>query len=524
MKLEFLNKLKLKRVPEDLVAVDLSGSQIKILHAKNASPGKVTVEGVLWKKLNQSTEADIVPEVLGYFQQNHIKASQVVCVIPAKLFISKNVEIPSTEKEEIAKIIDLQAGRFTPYSRDEIVIDFFCMDTPTQHYTSVLLVIVNRNLIDRYCRVFEDMGIPIKIAIAPEALVQTYREVLKPSSPDDFAIGGLCIGEDATDFSVMDHNQMVFVRSLPVGSEHFAASKQLAVSEFINELNKSLAVYQDQGVGKPLKTLVITGLVAEGEALKEEILKNCPVLQRADTVIKILDSRTYYPLSEAAFEQMKALSHISFFELAAGLAHAPQTQIDLIPKEIKLKRRFREESKEITNLGITIMTIFVVLSLFFYTKIYFKNIRMEKIMEAGKSSFEEARTLERISTKNRVVRKILKNRGKGLSAFDNLTGQLGETIYLSHFTYDMEGKLELGGTADSMSQVFALVTRLEESNYYRHVAAKETKSRKEGDRDVADFEIEAILPEGPAAEKWAADEAEKAKGGAPKEAKQEEKK
>ncbi len=495
--MSFWNKRK------DFLAVDFSGNQMKILLGQSTD-GKILFKDVVFKKFSQASDAEMMREVLDYFKKNRISTKQVICIIPSKLFISKNVEIPSTEKEEIAKIVDLQAGRFTPYSRDEIVIDFLCMETPNQHYTSVLLIIVNRALVDRYCRIFEDIGIPIKIMIASEAMVLTYQDLLRGSEAGSAAFGGLCIGEDSTDFTVMDHNQMVFVRSLPVGAEHFIAGKDLALAEFIKELNKSLAAYEDQGVGQPVKALILTGYMEDPNGLKAALLGGCPILQRFQTVVTTFGkaSQQLFQISEQALQQMDKAKPASFIELMMALSKAEQTQIDLIPKEIKLKRSFREQSHDIKSLGITIMTIFIVLSLFLYTKIYFKNTRMQKISEAGKATFEDARMLERISTKNRVVRKILKSRGKGLSAFDEVTGLLGESTYLSHMGYDIDGKLTLGGTAESMSQVFTLVNRLEASNHYLSVKATETKSRREGTKDVADFEIICILPESFAAEKW----------------------
>src|SRR3972149_3451470 len=76
------------RASLDLVGVDLSNDHVRIVFAK--------VQG----------------------------GKEVVCVVPSKLLITKNVDMPSRDRKEIDKIVDLQAGRFTPYSRNEIVIDY----------------------------------------------------------------------------------------------------------------------------------------------------------------------------------------------------------------------------------------------------------------------------------------------------------------------------------------------------------------------------------------------------------------
>lgn len=507
--------MKRNKKTNDLFAVDLSGGHLRLVRGQMTNGG-CTVEDAVFKKLTHVSDADLLKEVLEYFKAAHVFPREVLCVVPSKLFISKNVEIPSTEKEEIAKIIDLQAGRFTPYSRDEIVIDFLCMETPNQHYTSVLLIIVNRALVDRYCRIFEDLGISVKIGIAAESMARVYRNWLVPSDqlPKGTVLGGICIAEDASDLIITDRNQIIFVRSISVGFEHFQAGKEPAAAEFIRELNQSLAAYHEQGVGSPIISLALTGLWEESEWLSREILQGCPLLQKFGTQIQPKKFEDQFEVAASFSAKESSAKPAAFFDLAAAIEKSKEIQIDLIPKEIKLKRRFRDESREITTLGIMLMTIMFVLSFFLYTKIYFKNVRMQKMTEAGKESFEEARMLERVSTKNRVVRKIIKNRGKGLSAFNQATEFLGESTYLSHLDYDLEGYLNLGGTTESMSQVFALVNRLEASNYYVNVKAMETKSRREGTKDVADFEIRCVLPESSAAEKWEAEKLGNSSGAA----------
>lgn len=56
--------------------------------------------------------------------------------------------------------------------------------------------------------------------------------------------------------------------------------------------------------------------------------------------------------------------------------------------------------------------------------------------------------------------------------------------------------MTVSGTAATMSRVFAFVTQIEESNYFSAVKTKETKTRKEGKQEVADFSVECVLAQG----------------------------
>jgi Tfp pilus assembly PilM family ATPase len=487
--------IKPLRRGNEWISADLTGQVLRLVRV-HESGGKYSLEDVIYQKFESGTEEEISRFLVHYFAAEKIEHPKVILSIPSKLFISKNVDIPSTEMEEISKIIDLQAGRFTPYSRDEIVIDFLCMSTPAQHYTSVFLVIVNRKVAERGFRIFESAGISVlKIAIASEAMAKVYLEQAG-SERESNAVAGVQIAEDYSDLTVVDRNQMVFVRNLPVGASHFQLDRPAAEEDFIKELNQSLAAYQDQGVGRPIKFLVLSGVPAELKNLVDSIRLGVPAFKEPEGWVQPLDYLERFSFSEKAKKALETTGPVSLFDLLSCVLTVQTTKLDVLPKEIKLKRVFREGSKDIITLGILIMTVFLLISLFLAGRIYFKSVKGQKVEHYHESIFVEARKLEAISTKNRVVRKLLENRGRGLYIFDIVTGLIGEDLYLASFGYDSEGIILLAGTAESMSRVFAFVSQLEESNYFSSVKTKETKSRREGKADVADFQIECMLAEG----------------------------
>jgi len=156
----------------------------------------------------------------------------------------------------------------------------------------------------------------------------------------------------------------------------------------------------------------------------------------------------------------------------------------------------REGGKDVMVLGILIMMLLALIVFFLAAKMFILKTRVAKLEALDKAITKEAQLLERTSTKARVLDNLLKKRDGGLYAFQKLMSLIGEEIYLASFSYDDQGNLKFAGTADSMSRVFAFVTKLEESNYYRDVKTDQTKSRREGKREVADFEISCALAEG----------------------------
>ena len=476
----------------DMMVVDLTGDQVKAVLARKL-PDKVSYEDVRQQKFPEGSDGEISQFLSQLARQWGIKSRQVVCVIPSKLFISKNVDMPSNDPEEISKIIDLQAGRYTPYSRDEIVIDYLCMTTAGQHYTNVLLVIVNRKLIDRYVQIFDRADLLLtRIAVGSESMAIQYRKLM-PTDQLNGALAGIHIASDFSDLTILDKREMVFVRSIPVGASHFKNNPMAAQQSFVSELSKSIASYQDHGVGEPVRGLILAGMTAGLDTLEANIREFVPALKDPAFPIRFFSYQKHFSLSGGAAKASEAAESDSSFELMSTVASEASLKIDLIPKEIKIKRKFREGGKEIVTLGILIMTCLVMICVFLASKIYIKKNLIDRLDATAESLSSQARVLERASTKSRVLRNLIEYRGKGLYVFDKVTSLIGDDIYLSLFSYDKDGKIHLVGTAQNMSGVFAFVTKLDDAGYFSGVTTNETKTRKEGSEEVADFDINCTL-------------------------------
>ncbi len=489
----FLKFMKFS-APSVTLVVSLGSEILKIGHGQ-MGPGGFLIEGVAAEDVSKKTDAEISHILLLYCQARKVVPTQALCLIPSKQFIFKNVDIPSTEKEEVSKIIDLQAGRFTPYGRDEIVIDFVCLESLVQHFTSVLLFIVNRKIADRLAAIFQGARLQTeKVVIASDCMATTYIEAAK-GAPLKGALGGLHVGEEYSELTVIDGSQVVFVRNIPVGATALKKNPEQARNDFTQELNRSISAYHDQGVGQQVERLWVTGFTESSVALEEEFRKpDSPYFGKIE--VSSFDYRKYFNVSQSVMGIVQQAPQFSFFEIFSVLAHSDQAKVNLLLPELKLRRRVRESSRDILGLGILIMAVFLLASLIMGSKIYFRKIVNQKLDQVSEKFGEEAKRLEVVSTKNRIVKKLIESRGKELTVLNVINGFIGDDLYLSQVNYSSEGNVSIAGTAASMSRVFAFVTQLMQSNYFSKVETKETKSRKEGKDDVADFVIDCVLAKG----------------------------
>lgn len=483
-----------KNRASDQIALDLNGNMARFVYGRSSAQGAEILR--LARKSLKEDESDEWREFVNdCFKKWHLKEKRAVVVLSSNLFITKSVDIPSKDREEIRKIIDLQAGRFTPYSRDEIVIDYSCMETPEQHYTNVLLVIVKRKIIERCYEILDRSGVDIEAVVAAsEGMGKVYGELAEASGGR--TASGLHIAQSCSDLTVVNRHQMVFARNIPVGLEQFRSDRESAERAFIEELNKSFAAFKDQGTGQPPKALFLAGLIRELDFLEQAIQGSVPYVALNGVAVRRIEPSSLFQLALDAKGTLESEADVSFFDLMASLKSASSFTINLVPKEIKMKRKVRQGGREAIGLGILILTAFLMLSIFLVTKIYLKKELIKRLDKLNEASFERSRILEKMSTKTRALRDLLGSRGKGLYVFEKINSLIGDDIYLTSLSYDKEGNVKFTGTAISMSRVFAFVTELEESNYFKDVKASETKSRREGQKEVADFQIECVIAEG----------------------------
>jgi len=289
---------------------------------------------------------------------------------------------------------------------------------------------------------------------------------------------------------------MLFVRSIPIGAKQLGSGgERSAQGEFIKELNQSIVGYQNQGIGRNVKTLLASGLAGGLETLGDVIRTTIPAVQNSQIVLKTIDYKEYFNLAPSALENIESEPDVSYFEAISALAEKPRLKIDLVPREVKMRKHVREGGRDALTFGILIMILLTLVVFFLATKMAILKVRYSTRDALNKSIAEDARLLERASTKSRVLSKLIEERGGSLYAFQIMMSMIGDDMYLSSFSYDNQGNLKFSGTADSMSKVFAFVTKLEESNHFRNVKAEQTKSRREGKQEVADFEISCSLLE-----------------------------
>ena len=470
----------------DLIGIDLSSNSLKLVYLK-VSLNKKEIVSILSRNISGLSDDDIAKTIRASFGELGVKNPTVIAIIPSNLAITKNIEIPSTDQREIREIINLQAGRHTPYSREEIIVDYIEIGTYKNSYTKILLMIVGRNIIKRQLEILHKAGLQLeKVLFAPEALGWSVPNILKLKT-EDSVLSLIHIDESCTDFVIVFKNKPVFIRSISIGTQHLMAEKELYQIKFVEELKRSLEAYQGEDIEKNPNTIILTGALEEASGLSG-------VLSEATHLpIRDLPYFRNLVLSEGVLKAASGARRLSFLNTIASLFALDEMKVDLVPEEVKLRKALEERGRELIKTGVLIMTIFILVFSLLISKIYFNNAYLKKLDTKYEPLSEEAKKLENNFSRISLIRNYLVSRGYSLEVLTELYNVTPEDVEIGEIRFDGQGRFSIRGTAESMSTVFSFVDNMEKSKYFKEVKTKYTTKRKEGTKDLTDFEIACLL-------------------------------
>jgi len=413
------------------------------------------------------------------------RKASVICVVPANAATAKTIEVPSTDPEEIKSIINLQASRHTPYSREEVLISYINLGMNASNNTRLLLVIVHRDMVKERISVLERCGLDVdKILFAPEAQARFYAKALnlKKEAP---ACGVIDFTLNATSYIIIAKGSLLFERHIPLGIKAMVEGTD-APARLQDEIKKSMDAYvQEDGSDAPSSYVVTTSHEAVSHmlpALKEGLKIEFQVSSFLNFIKGSGDVRK---------KLQTQFGDDSFLDVIAPASTALKCEINLMPEEMILKKTVDAQSKEASKSGVAAVIMMVLIGAMIMSNIYFKDTFLnKKLIEQFAPQKAQVEVLQERMNKAKLVRGYIKDRMVSLDIIHELYTITPNSIYLNNITVDETGEVTIDGISDSMSEVFSYVKALDDSTMFKEAKTKSTSTKKDNGKDVAAFEIE----------------------------------
>lgn len=423
-----------------------------------------------------------------------LKKSALLCLVPGDVATTKNLEVPSADPEEIESIVTLQASRFTPFSKDEILTSYIKLGASRPNFTRVLVVVVKRDAVKDRLAWLKSAGVNAdSVIFVPEAIARFYGKsfgALKTRVP----VGLVDVNRESTNFMILAQGTVAAFRNVPVGIARLSQNAE-AKAELIEGIKASVDAYEQEGLGgKPAQFYLTThdGVLDGFDALLTENLGATASFMpytnmlRASPVIQGILSKDF--------------ADESALDVIAAASMASKCEADIVPQEVRDHRVVAEKGRQTLQAGILVLVSLVFIGGALLSKVYFKDRFLKQNLIAKYSEQrQEVQNLEKTVSKTRILRHYLEARTLPLDALRELFRIIPPEIYLSSITKDEDGSLSVQGVSESMSKVFAFVTALEEAPLFEGVKTKSTTAKKDRGKDVAGFEITMKIVSDPSA-------------------------
>ena len=482
-------------IGKDIMAVDLGADTLKIAHATRVVPGRVKIASLVSRDIRGLSDEAIVGLVEACVGEMEVGNPTVISVIPPHLSITRNMEVPSLDEDEVRDIVNLQASRHTPYAREDIVVDYIDMGVYKGAYTRVLVVVVSHDNIRRQLEILESVGLRAdKVLFGAEVVSRIFSQMAQSESPGS-PRGIIHVDETSTDFLITTNAKPIFIRNIPIGAGHLADDQEGHLSRFTEEIGKSLDVYQSEEIEKNPNSFLFAGAVEDMKDLK-------PVLDDALKMpAEMVTYSRHLALSEQAEETVLTDRRISFLGVIASLHVHQETEVNLVPEEVKSRMQFEERTKQVIKTGILGVIILFLVTAILSNKIVSKELYLQRLRSEYQPAVDKSKKLEEDDAKARRVMEFLSERHYALDVLKELHRLVPDAVRLTEIRFDPgapEGRssFSVKGTARSLLALRPFTKDMGESEFLEKVERSRAVSTKDG----VDFEIRCNLVKRPGTE------------------------
>jgi len=471
------------------IGVEFCGNFLKIVLLQDNKDRKEVsfLEAVNIKDMPEDKLLEAIHNIIKSLK---VGGFEVVLVIPISSVIIKTLQIPSTIDTEIRDILNLQAGRQTPYSRDELIVDYLKLGVFQSVYTKILVVMVTKEIVNKQLDLLEFAGLKVsRVVFSADGAGSFASAKIKKLDAQESTKVLVCPDVENSEISIFGGNGLLFTRNIPLGIKHISEDKQTASKQLTDEIKKSIESYQVEDISKMPSEIYISATEETQSLVSSGFLKDTGM------DVKLFELTNYVSIKPPYDKLLFAAKSPSFTPIVSCLADLQNLRIDLVPEEVRIQHKYEEKARKMIFAGCLAMIIFFQICIMLIVKLYGKEKELNTLKGTYKEKIGEANDLRDISERNTVIKGYISGKKELVDVIARIYDLLPDDMYLKGITVDKEGKIMIKGTSKSMSRIFAFVTELENDNQFSGVKTEFTEARKEDGEDVSDFGITMVSEE-----------------------------
>ena len=367
-----------------------------------------------------------------------------ILIIPRHQVTLRFIELPSIDPSEIKSMVEFQALKELPYSKEEIITGFRNTGSYKKGFSYIMLAIAKRQLVEEM--IAQKDPKPENVRLETELLyLYTLKKGVVKQDKVSLVIN---IEKDYSELLIID-------RAKPVFSRGFSNAKG-----WLEEINRSVISYKRDRNNREIEEVIVT----YGSNMSIENIK--PRLKEYFT------------------------SPVNFYECKEGLAGLGLSlEIDLLPGEYIDKRLGRENIQQTLATYLLLFIAAAMLAAFFIFKANEKNKMIFALSEKINDIQKDVDQLDVFLKKTEILKFQKEEGGRIINILKECYELAPQGISLAGLDYDAGGVLYCKGAARDMPAVFNFIKALEKSKYFKKAEIKYATKKQSGNQEFTDFNI-----------------------------------
>lgn len=467
---------KINKIKGPCLVVEPGGHWLKVLRIE---PGRgASAVTLAWLKRFDVLDAGAAQALAALVKQHKLERLPILACLPRQAVTVRMLDLPSTESGEINDMVELQAAKQTPYSRDQILYDYRIVGGTRAGYTRILLAIVQRDVLRYRFSLLEDAGLSVEqMTVSSEGLLNWY---LRNSGSGDRVTALLDIDAEATDLCVMRGDVLLFNRSIKIGAEALLETSGEQVAErFVQETAQTLEACRREVPGTELERIMVTGACG-GAAVAAELLKKT----FEGVTVEINDSTATASRWPADPDLHAAPGDRLAVTALLGMALDPgQLAMGFVPEPVRLRRDLLTKARSLSTIAVLVISLLVTASMAGTLRLW----RLKNHYNALNAEItQNLPEVARVEQQREVVLEVHERRNSDTAVYNMIIEayrHLLPEVYVEAFAVDSaSGEITLEGLAESRRDIRSLVEALESSELFTDVRESGTSARDKDGR------------------------------------------
>jgi Tfp pilus assembly PilM family ATPase/Tfp pilus assembly protein PilN len=431
---------------------------------------------------------DVSQRIADTLDGMNLEGQSVIASIPRQLVTARMWELPSTDRHEIADMIDLQVGKMTPYSPEEIIADYRLLQGSRPGYTRIMLAIVQRSVVRQRYYLLEDAGVEVGgMTISSEGLLNWLEATLCRERQDGvFLVADL----DASyaEVGVVARGSLVFTRSILVGGDSLLGEYEKAQKKLAREIQGTLDIFKGEHPDLSVSRVFVSGAGSRMPDLVSYLGGELGLPVEARSCLAGLKGKPQAPDVESG--PYRALSLTAL----VGIAQRPGAlAFNLVPDPVKMRRSLTGKARSLTGVGVLVAGALVSGSLLAHVNIYLKKARIETVRRLLRETEPAVARVERMQAVASAVRERTDSSLAPLNLLSELHVRVPRDVYFDAIDMDWaSGQVRLVGTAGNPDLVIELEKNLRGAEAFSDVKASGSTTQDPRTKRFR-FEITAFM-------------------------------